>query len=69
MVKHGNLVPGESRCYYCGEVSDRLLGGVPVCRVCADARRSLDKVGSVEVPLKEIAEGLSGSHDAEVKRD
>lgn len=70
MVKHGNLVPGSTRCYYCGEVSVLLRGGIPLCRICAEARSSLDKAGSAEVPLKESAEGLVDSHEhLGVKRD
>lgn len=62
MVKHGNLVPGASRCYYCGEVSEQLRGGIPLCRVCAEARESLDKEGSREVPLKEVSDDLARAH-------
>jgi len=62
MVKHGNLVSGASRCYYCGEVSDRLMGGIPLCRVCSGAREALDKKGSREVPLKEVSDDLARAH-------
>ena len=62
MVKHGNLVPGSTRCYHCGEIAALLRGGRPLCRVCAEAKSSLDKTGSTEVPLKESAEGLADAH-------
>jgi hypothetical protein len=57
MVKHGNVVVGDTRCDVCGSLASSVGGGKAFCREHMGTKRA-----EADDPLKGAGERLAGRH-------